>query len=298
MDSSSVDVEVRDRAIAQVISASASIERLATGFAWTEGAAWSGPERALVFSDIPNDRLYRWRPDEGIEVVRGPSNMANGNTYDNEWRLVTCEHATSRLTRTGADNQIEVLADRYEGKELNSPNDVVVKKDGSVYFTDPTYGRQAFFGRPRPAELPHRGVYKLGRDNELSLLAPDFDQPNGLCFSPDESILYVNDTERGHIRTFNVRSDGALEKGSLFAKVTGTGDGSPDGMKTDVDGRVYCTGPGGIHVFNPEGICLGVIHTPEAVANFSWGGEARTDLYICAATSLYRIATSVAGNVR
>lgn len=298
MDSYPVDIEVRDRAIGKVIEATGRLERLATGFAWTEGAAWCGPAETLVFSDIPNDRLYRWRPEAGIDVLRSPSNMSNGNTYDDEWRLVTCEHATSRLTRTGRDGQIEVLADEYEGKELNSPNDVVVRHDGLIYFTDPTYGRQEFFGRARPVELPHRGVYRLRPAGELTLLASDFDQPNGLCFSPDEDILYVNDTERQHIRSFRLRSDGATETDALFAKVAGPGDGSPDGMKTDVDGRVYCTGPGGIHVFDPGGSCLGVIRVPEAVANFSWGGADRTELYICATTSLYRVQTAVPGNVR
>lgn len=298
MHSFPVDLEIRHRAFAEVISSAALMERVATGFRFTEGPVWCDPAAALVFSDIAGDCQYRWRPGEAMQVHRKPSNMANGNTYDAEWRLITCEHAASRLTRTEPDGRIEVLADRYDGKELNSPNDVVVKGDGSVYFTDPTYGRQEFFGRPRKPQLPYRGVYRLGAGGDLTLLADDYDQPNGLCFSPADEFLYVNDTTRNHIRVYTVREDGTIDGGAVFATTVGEGDGSPDGMKTDVDGRLYCTGPGGVHVFAQDGTCLGVIRVPEVVGNFTWGGPDRRELYVCATTSLYRVPVTIPGNVR
>lgn len=293
-----MDIEQRDPRMTEVIESSAKMERLATGLGFTEGPVWNGPKGELVFSDIPGSCLYRWEDTHGIRELRRPSNMANGNAYDIDWRLVTCEHATSRLTRTEHDGSVTVLAEAYDGKRLNSPNDVVVRSDGSVYFTDPTYGRQEFFGRPRPVDLAFRAVYRLDPAGRLTMLASDFDEPNGLCFSPDERVLYVNDTVREHIRVFTVQRDGRLGAGEVFAKPVGPGEGSPDGMKTDVEGRVYCSGPGGIHVFDPDGGCIGVIGVPEVVGNFTWGGQDRTDLYICASTSLYRVRMKVPGNVR
>lgn len=292
-----MDIEVRDPSMADVVSPSAKVERLATGFGFIEGPAWNGKESHLIFSDIPNSCMYRWS-DSGVEVFRKPSNMGNGNTFDDQWRLLTCEHATSRLTRTEPDGTITVLAERYDGDELNSPNDVIVARDGSVYFTDPIYGRSEYFGVPREPAQPVRGVYRLDVSGELARVLEDFDQPNGLCFSPDERLLYVNDTARRHIRVFSVGVDGSLTQGRIFAEPTGPGSGAPDGMKTDVDGRVYCTGPGGIHVFAPDGNCLGVIRVPEDAANFTWGGPSRTEMFISASTSLYRVPVQAAGNVR
>lgn len=294
-----MDIEVRDPAMEDVVSSSAKLEQLATGFGFTEGPIWHGVGSYLVFSDIPNSTMYRWSGDAPAEVFRKPSNMANGNVFDDQWRLLTCEHETSRLTRTELDGSITVLADRYSGRELNSPNDVVVAKNGSIYFSDPTFGRAEFYGVPREAAQECRGVYRLDPGGqEPVLLLDDFDQPNGLCFSPDERLFYVDDTARGHIRVFTVGSDGSLSGGDIFAAPSGPEDGLPDGLKTDVEGRVYCTGPGGIHVFSTEGKCLGVIRVPEVAANFTWGGADRTQMFITASTSLYRIATQVRGNVR
>lgn len=285
--------------MSEVIDAEAELVQLATGFQFTEGPAWHGPERKLVFSDIPSSTQYVWREKEGCHIYRRDTNMANGNTYDNQWRLITCEHATSRLIRQEPNGTVTVLADSVDGKDLDSPNDVVVKSDGAIYFTDPTFGRQEFFGQPRPVVQDVRGVYRIdGRDGRLTRVAGGFSEPNGLCFSPGEDLLYVNDTPQDEICVFPVLEDGSLGERREFAKPTGAGEGSPDGMKTDVSGRLYSTGPGGIHVFAVDGTCLGVIPVPEVVGNFTWGGPTRTDLYICASTSLYRIPVKVRGNVR
>ena len=189
-----------------------------------------------------------------------------------------------------------MLASTYEGKELNSPNDVVVKSDGGIYFTDPTYGRMEYYGKPRTPQLDFRGVYRVEPDGRrLTLLADDFGQPNGLCFSADERRLFVNDTERGHIRVFDVQADGTLAKGRIWAKSPGEGAGAPDGMKIDSDGNLYCCGPGGIHVFDRAAKCLGVIKVPTGAANFTWGEDDLKSLFITATGTLYKIRVRVPG---
>ena len=277
-----------------LVAPDSKLERLAAGFGFTEGPAWCDAGSFLVFSDIPGDVLMRWDERTGIDEYRRPSQMANGNVYDSQGRLVSCEHATNRVVREGAGG-LEVLADRFCGAELNSPNDVVVGPDGAIYFTDPTYGRQDYYGEPRPLELVHRGLYRIPATGELELLASDFDQPNGLCFSPDSRWLFVNDTVRGHIRVFSMTRAGRLVGGQVFAEVTGEGEGVADGMKVDTRGNVWCTGPGGIHVFDGSGRQLGHLWVPEVVGNFAWGGADRRWLFICASSSLYRIRTEVAG---
>ncbi|TIW18433.1 MAG: SMP-30/gluconolactonase/LRE family protein, partial [Mesorhizobium sp.] len=215
---------------------------------------------------------------------------------DRQGRLVTCEHATSRVTRAEPNGTTTVLATHHQGKQLNSPNDIVVATGGSIYFTDPAYGRAEFYGVPRPQELPFQGVYRIDGDGaRLTLLADDFVQPNGLCFSLDESRLFVNDTERGHIRVFGVEANGDLNGGAVWAVTEGDGPGAPDGMKIDSRGNLYCTGPGGIHVFDASGDLLGVIATPEDCANFTFGDEDLRSLYIAASTSLYRLRVRVPG---
>jgi gluconolactonase len=266
--------------------------RVATGFRFLEGPVWHPVDRSLVFSDIQDNKMSRLSAVGELSTYRLPSRMANGNAYDRKGRLVTCEHATSRLVREEPDGTLTVLADRYDGKELNSPNDVVVARDGTIFFTDPVYGRGRTYGVPRSPELSFRGVFRL-RGGELSVLADDFDGPNGLCLSLDERFLFVNDTERGHIRRFDLTV--ASPEGAVWATVTGEGRGEPDGMKLDSAGHLYCTGPGGIQVFDVEGTCLGVIGVPEAVANFTWGDDDLRSLYVCASTSLYRCRTRVAG---
>lgn len=289
-------VEVRNEHFRDVVGDDLAVERLGTGFLFTEGPVWHPRDRHLTFSDMPGDHMRRWFPDGRIETFRRPSNMANGNTYDADGRLLTCEHATSRVTRTEPDGSITVLATHYGGKELNSPNDIVVRTDGTVFFTDPAFGRREFYGVPREQELDFQGVYAVDPDgSNLRLLADDFDQPNGLCLSLDETMLFVNDTPREHIRRFDLTAAGMVSGGEAWADVTGEGDGAPDGMKLDADGNLYTTGPGGIHVFAPDATCLGVVEVPERVANFTWGADDLKSLFITASTSLYRTRTRTAG---
>jgi gluconolactonase len=282
----------------ELLEEDVEVERLAGGFEFTEGPLWNAEEGYLLFSDMPGDVMRRWWEESGaVEEVRKPSNMSNGLTYDNEGRLVACEHATSRLTRTESDGTITTIASHYQGKELNSPNDVVVKSDGSIYFTDPPFGRAPYFGVERPQELDFQGVYRVVPESgEPELLADDFEGPNGLCFSPDESLLYVNDTPRMHIRVFDVGRDGTIENGRVFFVQEGTGEGKPDGMKTDEQGNVYCTGPGGIWVISPEAEHLGTIRVPEKANNLNWGGPDWNTLYITASSSIYRVPTRIRGN--
>ena len=273
-----------------------ALEKLATGFAFTEGPVWHPYEKWLIFSDIPNGRLHKRMPNGNISVFRDPSHKANGNTLDRRGRLLSCEHATSRVTRAEKDGKTKVLATHHGDKELNSPNDIVVATGGAIYFTDPIYGRNPFFGVPRPQNLSFQGVYRIDDDGaRLTLLADDFAQPNGLCFSLDKSRLFVNDTVRRHIRVFNVTDNGDLMGGAVWAVTEGSAPGAPDGMKIDSCGNVYCCGPGGIHVFDPSGDVLGVILTPEPCANFTFGDEDLRSLYITASTSLYRLRVRVPG---
>lgn len=291
-----MNVEIRDEKFRAVVGDDVEVEEVGSGFEFTEGPIWNHVEKHLIFSDIPGNVMRHWRPDGSIEIWRQPSNMANGNTYDGEGRVVTCEHATSRVTRTESDGSVKVLATHYGDKELNSPNDIVVKSDGSIYFTDPSFGRMEYFGRPREQQLSFQGAYRLDPDSrELTLLVDDLDQPNGLCFSLDESQLFINDTMRAHIRVFDVNGEGTLENGRVWAEVTGGSDGAPDGMKVDSGGNLYVTGPGGIHVFNPDAACLGVIKMPQGCANFCWGDDDLKSLFVTASTSLYRVRVQVAG---
>lgn len=291
-----MNVEVRQREFLEVVSSDVEVQRVATGFGFTEGPVWDQKKKRLIFSDMKDDHMRCWNKADGTSTFRKPSNKANGNAFDRQGRLVTCEHATSRVVREEQNGSISILATRFGNKELNSPNDVIVKSDGAVYFTDPTYGRiREELGVLREPELAFRGVYRIAPDGVLRLLADDFEQPNGLCFSLDESRLFVNDTIRKHIRVFDLCPDGTLAHGRVWAETTGEGVGFPDGMKVDSAGNVYCTGPGGIHVFAPDARCLGVIRTPEKAANFAWGDEDLCSLYVTAITSLYRVRVKVPG---
>ncbi len=291
-------MDINDRTFEDVVDISRGVERLATGFQFTEGPVWHRGRGEVIFSDIPGDCMMRFNERYGVEVFRKPSNMANGNTWDREGRLLTCEHAAGRVTRTRADGTIEVIASHYEGKELNSPNDIVVKRDGSVYFTDPDFGRREYFGVKREKELDFQGVYRLDAERgDLTLLTDELGQPNGLTFSPDESLLYVDDTPAERIFVFDVSSDGRIGNGRIFAEVAGDGKGRPDGLKTDIAGNVYCAGPGGIHVFGPQGVLLGRVPITEQTANFTWGGEDMRDVFVTASTSLYRFRTRIPGPI-
>ena len=289
-------VEIRDPKFAAVIGEQVTFEQLGTGFLFIEGPLWHPQGQYLLFSDMPGNQIRRWSAKAGIEVFRKPSNMSNGLAWDRQGRLLACEHATSRVTCTEADGSVTVIASHHDGQELNSPNDIVTKSDGGIYFTDPTYGRVEFYGVLREPVLEFRGVYRADPERKsLTLLADDFRQPNGLCFSADENLLFVNDTERKHIRVFDVKPDGTLADSRIWAETVGEGAGAPDGMKIDSAGNLYCCGPGGIHVFDPAAKCLGVIRVPEYTANFAWGDADLMSLFITASTSLYRIRVKVPG---
>lgn len=293
--------EIVERGFCELIDVHAPPTRIATGFEFTEGPLWHPLEHHLLFSDMPGDVRRRWRSDGTLEEVARPSNKGNGLTYDRRLDLIVCEHSTSSLVRIGADGEREVLAARFEGRELNSPNDVCLRSCGSIYFTDPWYGRMPGFGVERPRELGWQGVFRV-RPGERRREEPDllvdrylFSQPNGLCFSPDERLLYVNDTEQANIRVFDVRADGSLRNGRLFA--SGIRDaarpGVPDGMKCDARGNVWVTAPGGLWVYAASGRLLGKVAIPELAANLAWGGEDWRALFVCATTSVYALATKV-----
>ena len=291
-------VEVNDPELLRLVERNAPVEQLCTGFRFSEGPIWNPREQCLYFSDMPNDIRRRWSPRDGVVEVRNPSNKCNGMTYDGAGNLYVCEHVTSSLVMETPAGERKVLATHWQGKELNSPNDVVVRSDGAIYFTDPTYGRTPVFGREREQELDFQGVYRVQQDGTLQCEADDFSQPNGLCLSPDEKILYVNDTTRAHIRAFDVAPDGSLRNSRVFAEHIGTADydeGVVDGMKCDEQGNVYVTGPRGIWVFNERGRHLGIILMPEVAGNLNWGGDWR-DLYCACSTSMYRVRMKVRGS--
>jgi sugar lactone lactonase YvrE len=298
---------VLDAHFAQIVSPQARPERIAGGFAFTEGPVWRGDH--LLFSDVPHSRIVRWQDlPEGPEVRTfrvehvhtthpGHRGHCNGLTLDAQDRLIVCGQAARRVTRTEPDGSITVLADRYDGKRLNSPNDVVVHDSGAIYFTDPPWGlRDLTEGK----ELPFQGVYRLDRDGQLHLEVDDFEHPNGLAFSPDQRMLYIGDDARGHVRAFDVQPDGSLAHGRLFAETPlpetlDPEDGPPDGMKVDSAGHLYVTSIGGIWVFDATGKALGVIAVPEQPANLAWGDGDWRALYITARTSLYRLRLNVPG---
>ena len=298
-------IRVNAPAFRDLVDEGAELEKLGDGCTFTEGPLWNPDGNFLLFSDMPGDVRRRW--DEGrtgFTEVANPSNKGNGMTFDLEGRLVVCEHVTSSLVRMdpdGSGSGREVLASHYDGKELNSPNDVVVKSDGAIYFTDPTYGRMPGFGLEREQDLDFQGVYRIAPGGgDPQVVAGDFAQPNGLCFSVDESQLYINDTDRAHIRVFDVAADGSLENGRVFAEGIGTGSlevgDLVDGMKLDERGNVWVTGPDGVCVFDPQGEHIGTVEVPEPVGNLNWGGPDWNWLFIPATTSVYRMQCKVAGN--
>jgi gluconolactonase len=301
-------IEAFDPRFRKYIVGTTEIRRLWSGAEWTEGPVYFGDMHSVIFSDVPNDRLMRYDEVTGeTSLFRYPSNNANGNTRDRQGRLVTCEERTRRITRTEYDGSITVLADRYRGKRLNSPNGVVVKSDGTVWFTDPTYGIQGDHeARRAAAELPGN-VYRYDpRTGELVVAAGDFRQPNAICFSPDERKLYVSDTAAppSVIRVFDVGEDGALTHDRVFHDFADTHGGIGDDIRVDEDGNLWCAGGwspdanfNGVSVFAPDGAPIGRIVLPEVAANLCFGGyrHERSRLYICASTSLYAVYVGVRG---
>ena len=286
------------REFEELIDTWAAVSQVGTGFTFTEGPIWHPVDHYLLFSDMPADVRRRWDQRGGVREVKRPSNKCNGMTYDQDMNLIVCEHATSSLVRERTDGQREVLASHFEGYELNSPNDVVVKSDGSIYFSDPWYGRMPVYGVERPRQLGFQGVYRVPPGGGEPVLEVDrhmFDQPNGLCFSPDEHRLYVTDTVQALIRVFDVSTYGSLLNGRVFASgiVSEREPGLPDGMKCDSRGNVWCTGPGGVWVYAPSGELIGKVRVPEMVANLAWGGPDFQTLYMCATHSVYSVKTKV-----
>ncbi|MBI1173402.1 SMP-30/gluconolactonase/LRE family protein [bacterium] len=289
--------ETRDPRFERYVMFNAPLKRLATGFDWTEGPVWMGDAGCLLFSDIPNNRILRWTPETGISTYRAPSNYANGHTRDRVGRLVSCEHGTRRVTRTEWDGSITVIADSYQGKRFNSPNDVVVKSDGSIWFTDPHYGIGTDYeGFKADQELPCH-VYRVDPDGTIEAVLTDFNCPNGLCFSPDERLLYVADTGRmyhgdpTHIRVFDM-TGGRPRGGSVFHVVS---PGVADGFRADSEGNIWTSAGDGVHCLAPDGTLLGKILVPEIVSNVCFGGRAKQELYITATTSLYRVVLNRKG---
>ena len=295
-------IEIIDESFLKYRIFSAAVERIATGFRWCEGPVWFGDGRCLLWSDIPNNRIMRWDEETGVVgVFRKPSNFANGHTRDRVGRLVTCEHGR-RLTRTEYDGSITVLADSHEGRRLNSPNDVVVKSDGPIWFTDPAFGILGNYeGRVAEPELP-QNVYRLdGITGDLAVVAEDIRGPNGLCFSPDESILYLVEsraTPNRLIVAYDVVQGASLANRRVHVDA---GPGTPDGMRCDVDGNLWCGwGMGseeldGVMVFNPEGRLIGRIRLPERCANVCFGGLMRNRLFMAASQSVYALYVNTQG---
>ena len=288
-------IEQHAPGLTRIVDLNQEIEELARGFGGergpAEGPVWWQEYGCLVFSDIGNNRRMKWSPGAGTTLVQEPTNEANGLTRDRQGRLIACEHLARRVTRQDPDGSITVVANNYQGRRLNRPNDVVVKSDGSIYFTDPGLGRIE-------SELDFCGVYCVSPDlGSIHVLVRDFVVPNGLAFSPDERLLYVNDSRRGHIRAFEVEPTGllALATDRVFATLQDNRVGVPDGMKVDVEGNVYCTGPGGIWIFDPHGMHLGTIATGAQTTNVAWGDADWSTLYFTTWSTLGRIRTRIPG---
>jgi gluconolactonase len=293
--------EIHDPRFRNLIVTSAGLDELYSGCRWAEGPVWFNDANQLLWSDIPNQRMLRWTPDGGVSVYRQPSNFANGHTRDRQGRLISCEHGTRRVTRTETDGSITVLAESFEGKRFNSPNDVVVKSDGTVWFTDPTYGILSDYeGYRAEPEQKTRNVYRLDpASGELTAVVTDFLQPNGLAFSHDETVLYVADSAASHdeslprhIRAFDVKDGKRLANGRIFCTID---KGIPDGIRADMNGNLWSSAADGVHCFDSSGKLLGKILVPQTVANLTFGGPKRNRLFIAATRSLYSIFVTATG---
>jgi gluconolactonase len=296
------DFAILDERFRPLVKVTARIEKLYEGCRWAEGPAYFPAQRSLVWSDIPNDRMLRFDEATGeTAVFRAPAGYSNGNTVDREGRLVSCEHGNRRVTRTEHDGSITVLAERFEGKRFNSPNDVVVRSDGSIWFTDPAYGIDSDYeGHKADSEIGACHVYRVDPGSgAIRIAADDFVRPNGLAFSPDERLLYIADTGVSHmkdgpkhIRVFRVADDGKLSGGEVFATCT---DAVFDGFRLDTEGRIWSSAGDGVHCLEPDGTLIGKVLVPERVANVVFGGPKRNRLFICATTALYAVLVAVNG---
>jgi gluconolactonase len=306
------DVEIIEPRFRHYVLPNAPLLNLAEGFGWLEGPAWFADHDCLIVSDVPNDRLMRWSETSGVTVFRSPSGFTNGNTRDRMGRLVSCSHRHRCVFRTDWDGTVNVLADRFQGKRLNSPNDVVCHSDGSLWFTDPTYGISTDYeGGKQASELPP-AVYRLDEDGELALVAADFQGPNGLAFSPDERQLYIAETgrqfdadPRQYIRVFDVAAPDLLQRSSSAGAPLGAGrifhqttPGYTDGFRVDEAGNLWASAADGVHCISPEGVLLGKVKTPYPVSNLTFGGRNHSRLFICASHTLYALYTNQRGAAR
>jgi len=293
--------EIFDKRFRSLMIGIARLDKLADGCIWAEGPVWFADGGYLLWSDIPNNRMLRWMPETGVSTYRANSNNSNGNTRDRQGRLVTCEHLTRRVTRTEPDGSITVIADKHKGKRLNSPNDVVVKSDHSIWFTDPSYGIMTEFEGSR-SEQEQGGCYVYRVDpatGEIATVVEDFVKPNGLAFSPDEKTLYIADSAASHdpaaphhIRAFDVVDGRKLANSRVFCDIK---TGIPDGFRMDVSGNLWTSTHAGVECYAPDGALLGRINVPEIVANVTFGGTRRNRLFIAATTSLYAIYVNTTG---
>jgi len=294
-------IEIRDPRFAQYILSNATLETLASGFRWIEGPVWMGDANCLLFQDLPNDRTMRWIEKLGVSVYRSPSNFANGQTRDRQGRLIACSHRGRCLYRTEYDGRVTTLVERHDGKRLNSPNDVVVKSDGSIWFTDPLYGISNDYEGGRQVSEQPAAVYRFDpKDNNIRIVADDFDGPNGLAFSPDESRLYIAETgdqtidhPQQYIRVFDVDADrSTLSDGDIFHKIE---PGYCDGMRVDEHGNIWSSAADGVHCISPDGELLGKILVPYRVSNLTFGGPAKNRLFIGGSNTLYSIFLNCRG---
>lgn len=290
---------VLDPRLESLVDPLATPDQIVSGCIFTEGPLWNHRDNTLTFSDVRGNTMYRWSEATGKQIIRQPSGVSNGNTFDRNGNMVTCEHMNRRVSRTYADGRVETLVDKFEGKRLHSPNDIVLAKNGDLYFTDPPYGLRQPDGTFAAGDMPFNGVYRIAAsDGSMSLVVDDFERPNGLVLTDDGQHLLIDDTDRHQVRIFDLGADGKVSNGRVFADVT-YGDivGRPDGMKLDSQGNLYVTAntANGVWVYAPDGTLLGFIGVPEGPANCAWGGPDNRTLFITACTGVYRLQMKVAG---
>ncbi|MFQ5873150.1 MAG: SMP-30/gluconolactonase/LRE family protein [Dehalococcoidia bacterium] len=293
-----MDTDMRSPGFERIVPENATLDRIAYGCIFTEGPVWNGREGYLAWTDIVGDTIWKWTPGKGATILLRPSGKANGMTYDRQGRLVVAGWGSRTIWRMEHDGSVVTIASHYQGKKINTPNDIVVKSDGAIYWTDPPGAMYipGMGGDDVQQYLDFHPIFRLSPDGStLTSVVDDFESPNGLTFSPDESLLYINDTARRHIRVFDVQADGTLSNGRLFYEAKGDEPGVPDGMKVDMDGNVYCTGPAGVHVIDPRGNLLGRLKIPEHVSNMAWGDADWQSLYITARSNVYRVRLGIPG---